>query len=39
MRLKGRSDDKLADVDVEALTNILARRLPDMERLEGELTD
>ena len=35
MRLKGRSDGELAKVDVESLTEILAQRLPDLERLEG----
>jgi hypothetical protein len=36
MRLKGRSEGELAEVDVEALSRILAGRLPDMVRLEGE---
>jgi len=36
MRLKGRSQGELAEVDVDALTDILSRRLPDLERLEGE---
>ena len=36
MRLKGRSSSELADIDVDALSDILSRRLPDLERLEGE---
>ena len=36
MRLKGRSHGELADIDVDMLTDILARRLPDLERLEGD---
>ena len=36
MRLKGRSSSELAEIDLEALSDILARRLPDLERLEGE---
>lgn len=39
MRLKGRSDTELGRVDVEALTSILAGRLPDMDRLEGTNSD
>lgn len=36
MRLKGRTAGELADIDVDALSDILSRRLPDLERLEGE---
>lgn len=35
-RLKGRDEGELSVVDVEALTNILAGRLPDLDRLQGD---
>jgi hypothetical protein len=35
-RLKGRGEGELSVVDVDALSRILAGRLPDMNRLEGE---
>jgi anti-sigma-K factor RsiG len=34
-RLKGRDERELAAVDVDALSRILAGRLPDLDRLEG----
>jgi hypothetical protein len=34
-RLKGSDDQGLSVVDVDALSRILASRLPDLERLEG----
>lgn len=34
-RLKGSEDQGLSVVDVDALSRILASRLPDLERLEG----
>ncbi|MEW6583270.1 MAG: hypothetical protein AB1416_10980 [Actinomycetota bacterium] len=34
-RLKGAEDRSLSVVDVDALSRILASRLPDLERLEG----
>lgn len=38
-RLKGRGEGDLSVVDVDALSKILAGRLPDMDRLAGELDD
>ncbi len=35
-RLKGRDEGELSVVDVEALSKILAGRLPDLDRLEGD---
>lgn len=35
-RLKGRDDGELSVVDVDALSRILAGRLPDMDRLSGD---
>lgn len=35
-RLKGRDEGELSVVDVDALSRILAGRLPDMDRLEGD---
>jgi hypothetical protein len=35
-RLKGRDEGTLSVVDVEALSKILAGRLPDLEQLEGD---
>ncbi|MGD9694917.1 MAG: hypothetical protein AB7V42_04560 [Thermoleophilia bacterium] len=35
-RLKGRDEGELSVVDVDALSRILAGRLPDMDRLGGE---
>ena len=35
-RLKGRDEGELSVVDVEALSRILAGRLPDLDRLEGD---
>jgi Glu-tRNA(Gln) amidotransferase subunit E-like FAD-binding protein len=35
-RLKGRDEGALSVVDVDALSKILAGRLPDLDRLEGE---
>ncbi len=34
-RLKGRDEGELSVVDVDALSRILAGRLPDLDRLEG----
>lgn len=34
-RLKGRDEGALSVVDVDALSKILAGRLPDLEKLEG----
>jgi hypothetical protein len=36
-RLQGRDEREISVVDVDALSAILAGRLPDMKRLEGEL--
>jgi hypothetical protein len=35
-RLKGRDEGELSVVDVDALSRILAGRLPDLDRLEGD---
>jgi hypothetical protein len=35
-RLKGRDEGTLSVVDVDALSKILAGRLPDLEKLEGD---
>jgi hypothetical protein len=35
-RLKGRDEGALSVVDVDALSKILAGRLPDLEKLEGD---
>ena len=35
-RLKGRDEGALSVVDVDALSRILAGRLPDLEKLEGD---
>ena len=35
-RLKGRDEGTLSVVDVDALSKILAGRLPDLEQLEGD---
>ncbi|HTI32185.1 MAG TPA: hypothetical protein VL422_00825 [Miltoncostaea sp.] len=35
-RLKGRDEGALSVVDVDALSKILAGRLPDLEQLEGD---
>jgi len=35
-RLKGRDEGELSVVDVDALSKILAGRLPDLSRLEGD---
>ncbi len=35
-RLKGRDEGELSVVDVDALSKILAGRLPDVSRLEGD---
>lgn len=35
-RLKGRDEGELSVVDVDALSRILAGRLPDMDRLGGD---
>lgn len=35
-RLKGRDEGELSVVDVDALSRILAGRLPDMDRLAGD---
>lgn len=35
-RLKGRDDGELSVVDVDALSRILAGRIPDMDRLSGD---
>jgi hypothetical protein len=35
-RLKGRDQGELSVVDVDALSKILAGRLPDVSRLEGD---
>ena len=35
-RLKGRDEGELSVVDVDALSKILAGRLPDVRRLEGD---
>ena len=35
-RLRGRDEGELSVVDVDALSRILAGRLPDMDRLEGD---
>lgn len=35
-RLRGRDEGELSVVDVDALSKILAGRLPDLDRLEGE---
>lgn len=35
-RLKGRDEGELSAVDVTALSRILAGRLPDLDRLEGD---
>lgn len=35
-RLKGRDDGELSVVDVDALSKILAGRLPDLELLQGD---
>lgn len=35
-RLRGRDEGELSVVDVDALSRILAGRLPDLDRLEGD---
>ena len=35
-RLRGRDEGELSVVDVDALSKILAGRLPDLDRLEGQ---
>ena len=35
-RLRGRDEGELSAVDVDALSRILAGRLPDLDRLEGD---
>jgi hypothetical protein len=35
-RLKGQNEGELSVVDVDALSRILAGRIPDMDRLSGE---
>ena len=35
-RLKGRDEGELSVVDVDALSRILAGRLPDLDQLEGD---